>query len=775
MAYRELGVIEIREVLRRFGLGEGVRAIARGTGSDRKTVAKYVAAAVALGLRRGDPPPTDEQVASVIAAVHAAAGGRPADVPDRLAAHRDQIATWLADGLRLTKVHRRLRAQGVAVPYSSLHRFAQAHLGFGAPTVTVRVAEPPPGEAAEVDFGMLGLWFDPASERRRRVYGLLITLCFSRYAFLAITLRQDLPAVLDGLEAAWTFFGGVVRRLVADNLTPVVTRADRYTPGINRVFLEYAQYRGFVVDPAVPAHPTGKPKVERGIPYTREDFFRGESFHDLADMQTRALVWSRDVAGTRLHGTTRQVPRIVFETVEQPTLLPLAPEPFDRPTWARATVHPDHHLQFRHALYSVPTRYIGHRVEVRGDSRLVRIYLHRELIKVHAPQPPGGRATDYTDDPAERAPYAMRAPDACIRQAEQLGPAVGQFVGVLLSGTFPWARLRQAQKLLRLAERYGAARVNAACARALAFELLDVRRVERILRAALEREPGPSERGAFTDARQAKLLDVLETGAVRRLGSIRSAPVDAWLMAATSTDLDAAVRAGRFRRDLYHRLAVLTFRLPPLRERGADVLLLAERFLAAVWTLEGSPAKRLSPEAREALRRYAWPGNIRELRNGIERVGLLSDEEVVSAAHLELPDTSTRPPRGSSAPLRAKTGTAARDAGVGAEDDGARLARALRETGWNISHTAARLGMSRHTVRLGIEKYRLRRERPGEFSTRSADPRRMKCGSLSVRVGIEVGLSMVRRARRRVGPGAPRAPRTAATGDAPESALSRLR
>ncbi|MBI2197518.1 MAG: sigma 54-interacting transcriptional regulator [Candidatus Rokubacteria bacterium] len=230
------------------------------------------------------------------------------------------------------------------------------------------------------------------------------------------------------------------------------------------------------------------------------------------------------------------------------------------------------------------------------------------------------------------------------------------------------------------------------------------------------------EVGLFPDALQAKLLDVLETGAVRRLGSIRSAPVDAWLMAATSTDLDAAVRAGRFRRDLYHRLAVLTFRLPPLRERDADVLLLADRFLAVVWTPEGSPAKRLSPEAREALRRYAWPGNIRELRNVIERVGLLSDEEVVSAAHLALPETSTRPPRGSSAPLRAKTGTAARDAGVGAEDDGARLARALRETGWNISHTAARLGMSRHTVRLGIEKYRLRRERPGESARGPAPP-----------------------------------------------------
>jgi hypothetical protein len=110
MAYRELGVINVREVLRRFGLGDGLRAIARGTGSDRKTVAKYVAAAVALGLQRGDPPLSDEQITAVIAAVRAT-GGRPAAVPDRLTAHRDQIAAWLAEGLRLT-IYRRLRARG---------------------------------------------------------------------------------------------------------------------------------------------------------------------------------------------------------------------------------------------------------------------------------------------------------------------------------------------------------------------------------------------------------------------------------------------------------------------------------------------------------------------------------------------------------------------------------------------------------------------------------------------------------------------------------------
>jgi transposase len=495
MAYRELGVIELREVWRRYSAGDGVRAIARGTGVDRKTIAKYVAAAVAVGLSRGAPPPTDAQLAAFVGGLRGTPVGRPAALPERLAPYQAPIAAWLGEGLRLTKIHRRLREQGVGVPYSSLHRFAQAHCGFGTPSVTVRVADPPPGEAAEADFGRLGLWPDPVTGARRYVYGLLVTLAFSRYAFLWVALRQDLPTVLAGLEAAWGFFQGVVRRLVVDNLKPVITRADRYAPQIDRVFLEYAQHRGFLVDPAVPRHATGKPKVERGIPYVRQDFFRGEVFHDLDDMQARAVRWCRELAGTRLHGTTRRAPRVVFETEEQSTLLPLAPEPFDPPTWAQCTVHPDHHIQFQRALYSVPTRYIGAEVDVRGDTRLVRVYLHGELIKVHPPQPPGGRSTDYTDYPTEQTPYAMRAPDASIRRATEVGPAVGQFVTVLLSGTFPWARLRQAQKLLRLAERYGAARVNAACARALAFDLVEVRRVEAIVRTALEHEPPANERG----------------------------------------------------------------------------------------------------------------------------------------------------------------------------------------------------------------------------------------------------------------------------------------
>jgi hypothetical protein len=100
MACRELGVIELREVLRRFWLGDGLRAIARGTRIDRKTVAKYVSVGLAVGLQRGGPPLTDEQVAAVRAAVRAVSAGRPGELAARLAIHRDQITAGLADGLR---------------------------------------------------------------------------------------------------------------------------------------------------------------------------------------------------------------------------------------------------------------------------------------------------------------------------------------------------------------------------------------------------------------------------------------------------------------------------------------------------------------------------------------------------------------------------------------------------------------------------------------------------------------------------------------------------
>jgi transposase len=425
----------------------------------------------------------------------------PGESELQLAPHREQIRAWLAPGansrgLRLSKVHQLLARRGVAVPYSSLHRFAVGHCGFrDERRTTVRMAPVAAGELAEVDFGRLGLVRDPQTGKRRTLHALIVTLVHSRHQYVHVSYTQTLADFLEGLEDAWAFFGGVPTRVVLDNLKAAVTKADRYDPVFQRTFAEYAAYRGFVIDAAVLRHPKGKPHVERNVQYLRESFFRGETWLGRDHVQREAVRWCREVAGQRIHGTTRMRPMQVFHAVERAKLAPLERPRFDPPVWSECKVHPDHHLQFQKALYSVPTRHVGKRVWVRGDSKLVRIYVAGELIKTHERMREGQRSTDYNDYPPERAPYAMRDPDAIIREAARRGEHVGRFTELLLAGPFPWAKLRQAQKLLRIAERYGDERLDAACRRALGFELFNVKRVEQIVIGGLDREDDPPVQG----------------------------------------------------------------------------------------------------------------------------------------------------------------------------------------------------------------------------------------------------------------------------------------
>ena len=252
----------------------------------------------------------------------------------------------------------------------------------------------------------------------------------------------------------------------------------------------------------------------------------------------------------------------------------------------------------------------------------------------------------------------------------------------------------------------------------------------------LEAEMFGFERGAFTDARrskpglfqaahrgtifldevgllpealQAKLLKVLEDRSVRRLGATRDDPVDVWIVTATNEDLRGAIRARRFREDLYHRLAVVTVALPPLRERGDDIVALAEHFLARTCTDYGVPVTTLSAAARAALRAYPWPGNVRELSNVLERAVLLGPGAELTAEALGL-QAAAPPPSATTGDPAAR----ARGESPVSLDDAMRehLLEILAQTGWNISRTAALLGISRNTLRARMDKYGLR-EREG--------------------------------------------------------------
>jgi transposase len=498
MSFRELGMTEIREVLRRWQAGQSARAIAREGVVDRKTATRYIEAAKAEGLER-DKDLSDEIVGEVGRAVQTRPVPPPSEQRQLLATHRERIRAQLfgETPLRLVRVHELLKRDGIEVAYTTLRRFAHDDLGWRERKLTVRVDDPPAGEEAQIDFGEMGFFTD-AEGRRRKLWVLVITLSMSRYMFVWPTFTQSLVALCEGLEAAWQFFGGVPKRVVPDNMTTVVMRAHSTDPKFNPSFLEYAQSRGFFIDPARVRRPQDKGRVENQVAYVRERWFDGERHStDMRDVRVHAERWCRDVAGARVHGTTRRVPREVYEAEELQHMLALPETPFDVPSWAEAKIHPDHHAQVAKGLYSLPARYVGRRLRVRIDSTTVRFYAGHEVVKLHPRVEPGKRSTDPNDYPDAKSACALRSVDRLKAQAKTHGEHVGIYAERLLGGILPWTYMRQGYGLLRLCERYGSARVDALCARSLSFDVVSVPRIEGMLKKAQRLEEDATTEGRF--------------------------------------------------------------------------------------------------------------------------------------------------------------------------------------------------------------------------------------------------------------------------------------
>jgi DNA-binding NtrC family response regulator len=193
---------------------------------------------------------------------------------------------------------------------------------------------------------------------------------------------------------------------------------------------------------------------------------------------------------------------------------------------------------------------------------------------------------------------------------------------------------------------------------------------------------------------QAKLLHFLEDGSYRPIGSARSLAADARVIAATNRDLDAEVRSGAFREDLFYRLNVVQLRLPALRERGGDVLLLARHFAARYGRDERCAPVQFTPEAEAVLLAHRWPGNVRELRNLVERLTILGPGRRIGPADLP-PEMRTAPP----------PAAAGRSIGAElAETEKQLLEKALKDAGGHRGRAAEILGISRHALKRRLQR-----------------------------------------------------------------------
>jgi transposase len=494
MGYRAVAIEDLKEVLRQWLQGAGKKTIASRVGLDPKTVRRYVEAGQRAGLVRAPDvvEPTEAQLSAIAAAVQPGTGRPRGDVWARCEEHREQIQKLVDEGLRLTKVRKLLRRTGIELPYSTLHRYAVEELKVGEASPSVPLSEGEPGHELQVDTG----WVLKLPDERgvqRSVKAWIFTAAVSRHRFVWPIRRETTQSAIEACEAAWEFFGGVFAVLLPDNTKAIVAVPDPLHPRITPLFLEYAQARHFLIDPARVRHPKDKARVERSVPTVRDDCYGGERLRTLEEARERGRDWSLTEYGQTIHRRTQRKPLEHFKDVELPRLRPAPAAHYDVPVWCEPTVGPDHLATVAKAVYTLPSDLIGHTLRARADRTKVVFYEGVDIVKVHPRQPPGGRSIDRNDLPREKVAYALRDGDQLIRDAAEHGEAVCRYTAALLDSPLPWTRLRAVHALLGDCRKYGSARVEEACGTALESGMLDVSRLHRMLERATAAPPPPPQ------------------------------------------------------------------------------------------------------------------------------------------------------------------------------------------------------------------------------------------------------------------------------------------
>jgi transposase len=477
--------MDINELLRLVRAGENTSAIARLLGLNWRTVRRYRSWADEQGLLVGelpDPATLHQLIATTVPSV------QPPQQISSVAPYRAEIAAMRDRGMEIAAIRSRLEERhGQRVSYSAVWRLVQ-QLEPSTPEAVVRV-EVAPGSEGQVDFGYAGLTIDPMTGAERRTWLFVLVLSWSRHLYAELVFDQRVETWLLCHVHAFTAFGGVPARMVPDNLKAAIVRASFGGDALaQRAYRECAEHYGFRIDPTRPRTPEHKGKVEQGgVHYVTRQFLAGRDPEPIDDLNAKLRIWTRESAGQRLHGTTKERPLERFERIERDTLLPLPRTPYDPATWKELRVYRDCYVTFEGSYYSVPHRYVGQQIWLRAGARTVQLYTTaHELITTHdRAKQPGERHTQLTHLPAEKVAGLVLSRESVLLQAQAIGSATTAVVQELLDHR-PEDRLRSAGRLVRLAQTYGTERVERACARAQHYGETTYPAIKRILEAGLD-------------------------------------------------------------------------------------------------------------------------------------------------------------------------------------------------------------------------------------------------------------------------------------------------
>jgi transposase len=494
--------------------GATVHEVATSLAMSPNTERKYRNALTAAGLLAGSVdalPPLEELKAVVQKEL-------PSEEPSQ---QRSSIAKWqpevkelLENGLTPKTIHDRLRLkhpgeyEGQLGAVKRMVKRLRIEQGVSATDIVIPV-ETEPGHVAQVDFGYAGYRYDPKTDSKRKAWVFVMVLGHSRHQYVEYVFDQKAETWVKLHVNAFKELGSVPAEIVPDNLKAAVLKAafaSSEDSTLNRSYRELARHYGFKIAPTPPRAPKKKGKVESGVKYVNNNFGKGRDGEDITVSNAEVRRWVREIAGTRIHGSTGRAPLEVFEQEERAAMLPLPSEPYRIIVWHKATLHQDSHFHFDGRLYSVPWQHVAPKgakataVWARATATTVTAYIDDVRITDHDRLGPGRRSTKDEHLPEHRRDYRHRDAAYWRERAEQLGTEARAFIDAVLDHDPVRSRVDIACSCVRLLETLSPERATSAVRHALSFGNVHYRELKRIVEYRLDQPRADADMSQVSNA-----------------------------------------------------------------------------------------------------------------------------------------------------------------------------------------------------------------------------------------------------------------------------------
>jgi transposase len=433
--------------------GISKRRISRITGHNFRTVAKIIEQ-----IKQGKEYPIKAKYAS------------------KLDEHKEEIKKYLEKGLTGIRIHEELIDKGLEIGYGAVRNYIKRIKEKEKICIRFQTKQ---GEESQVDFGYVGLIKNEIGEKKK-AYVFNMRLSYSRLDYYEIVQDQKVETFIRCHEKAFEYYKGVPEYIKIDNLKAAILEAHFYEPIYQEMYKKFAQYYGFKPIPCRVCEPQEKGKVESGIKYVKNSFFLGRKFENINEANKQLKKWLEKKCNERVHGTTREKPRDLFEREEQKILKKLPIERYRNPEVGKRLVYTDCHVYIKYNYYSVPYEYVGKEVEIEIENNLVKIFYEYKEIAVHSLIIEKGKfSTKKSHYPKYKNHLGTEYQESyAVKMGKIGGNALAFFNATVEKNPVAWNRIISG--ILSLTKKYKSEIVEAACKRALYYQALQYSMVKNI-------------------------------------------------------------------------------------------------------------------------------------------------------------------------------------------------------------------------------------------------------------------------------------------------------